>query len=203
VPQKLDTSDRIIIDGLLGKGAISPPVSINGKEYENMYWEGYVIDNEPFYEGVVKCYDGDRETVAGPTSPNKISATIKQNRCDPSRTALSTAPTSAPTSTCICKTPDICDDRVTAGSACIQRCIDKYKYALTNTGGATYYCAKGCAYASSGVISNIGRFCGSTFETRYSTCNSSCNRASSHESRQNYCRYGCQYWLKETPSLCY
>jgi len=200
VPEKLNMIDRIVIDGLLGKGAILPPVTINGKEYENMYWEGYIIDNEPFYEGVVKCYDHNRETVAGPTSPYKISATIKQNRCDPARTA----PSPAPTSTCICKTPDICDDRVTAGSACIQRCIDKYKYALTNTGGPTYYCAKGCASANSGVISNKGVFCGYPFETRYSTCsNSSCNRASSHKSRQNYCRYGCQYWLKETPSLCY
>merc|ERR1711957_978953 len=77
-------------------------------------------------------------------------------------------------------------------SACIDRCVSKYDEVASGKKG--YYCAKGCAGAKAGEVTDLDKFCKIDAQTRQSECESDCNMASGSNDNVKACKYGCSYW---------
>jgi len=100
VPTSISQRDVEIIDGLIGKGYIEAPVTLDEVVFPGMYWEGYVLSNNAFYLGNVFCDDGT--PIDGPKSPKQLASSLDEDTCTTVNTVRPThTPTESPTQTVV------------------------------------------------------------------------------------------------------
>ncbi|KAL7461784.1 hypothetical protein ACHAXS_002188 [Conticribra weissflogii] len=97
------------------------------------------------------------------------------------------APSPAPTSLALAEVCDV--------DGCFTRCTDRYGGTLFDTGGTSYYCAKGCAGVGNGELLDEMKYCsiGNPVE-RQSFCINACESAAPQEYRKDACKFGCEFW---------
>jgi len=88
LPEEVSDEDRNIIEGLLGQAYIRAPLTLT----EDFYWEGYSLNDEPFYLGSLFCYETD-DKVFGPDRIDNIQ-NFDTSACESTKT---NPPTSSPT----------------------------------------------------------------------------------------------------------
>jgi len=96
VPE-LSPENLMAIHGLLGEEYVPAPVTIGRTTYSEMYWEGYTINDKPFYKGKLFC-DYDDRKVVGPELIKVIERNVKTTACSPSASPIK-QPTKSPTKT--------------------------------------------------------------------------------------------------------
>jgi len=80
VPEQISYKEMLIFDDFLGDGYVPEPIVLNEVTYPGMYWEGYVLDGEPFYKGTVRCANDDF-LIAGPNTIEELSSHLSAGMC--------------------------------------------------------------------------------------------------------------------------